>query len=326
MYDNEDIRICLKKINKNNFTYNNPHIPKKINIIALNEYHNILIVLDESNLFYIISLNNNLKLMHTNHFLTNTHCKMKEIIPLSWNGDFIIYSSYSIYLFSINGIPLCQLNLFEKIYEDLHSITCCKAVFLYDVILFTAHKDGSIIIWKLKNKNITEKFEERISYVYNRKKSKFFLPEYTYGYNSKHNRCNEGKIREYELQRKFEILSKVNVGESKTYFSFMKMSNYLNYMILIDNKSNLYILTNKEKEDNKKNLHKNKNKDTCCNCNKSLIDTGIRPTLLTAKTALGSFEINTFETIENECNNIDNVICEECKQKLEHTENYLYDY
>ena len=113
--------------------------------------------------------------MHISHFLTNIHYKMKEIIPLSWNGDFIIYSSYTVNLFSINGIPLCQLNLFDKIYEDLNSITCCTAVFIYDVILFTAHKDGYIIIWKVKNKNRTEKFDERISYIYNRKKSKFFI-------------------------------------------------------------------------------------------------------------------------------------------------------
>ena len=162
--------------------------------------------------------------MHISHFLSNTHYKMKEIIPLSWNGDFIIYSSYTIYLFSINGIPLCQLNLFEKMNEIYSRITCCKAVFLYDIILFTAHKDGSVIIWKIINKNITEKFDERISYVFNRKKSKFFLPEYTYGYNSKHNRFNESKIREYELQRRFEIVSKINYREEpKTYFNYMKM-------------------------------------------------------------------------------------------------------
>ena len=328
--DIHETRIYLKKINKNNFTYNNPHIPKKINLISLNEHHNVLIALDESNLFYIISLNNNYKLMHISHFLSNTHYKMKEIISLSWNGDFIIYSSYTIYLFSINGIPLCQLNLFEKMNEIYSRITCCKAVFLYDIILFTAHQDGSIIIWKIINKNITEKFDERISYVFNRKKSKFFLPEYTYGYNSKHNRFNESKIREYELQRRFEIVGKLNNREEpRTYFNYMKMSFDLDYMILFDNKKNLYVLTNKDDDNSKKSFHKNK-KDRCYNCNKKLLDEGIRPTLIMANTFTGSsFDINSYEILTNENennNNADKLICEECKQKLEHTENYLYNY
>ena len=329
IYDiNDEEKIALKKINKNDFSYNNPHIPKKINIIAINEYHNVLIALDESNLFYIISLNNNMKLMHISHFLSNTHYKMKEILPLSQNGDFIIYSSYTVYLFSINGIPLCQLNLFEKLYEDLNSITCCRASFLYDIVLFTAHRDGSILIWKLKNKDVNEKFEERISYVFNRKKSKFFLPEYSYGYNSKHNRNNESKIGEYELQRKFEYVNKIHSEEQKTYFIFMKMNNNMNYMILLDNKYNLYVLTNKE--DNSKRMKKNKNKDKCFHCNKILEDDGIRPTLITANTISGFVDDdNTFEIINNYNdidNNINKLICEECKQKLEHTENFLYNF
>ena len=321
--ENEEVKIYLKKIKKNNFSYNDPHTPKKIKLLSLNEYHNVLIALDESNLLFIISLNNNFKLMHISHFLTNIYYKMKEILPLSWNGDFIIYSPFTVNLFSINGIPLCQLNLFDKIYEDLYSITCCKAVFIYDVILFTAHKDGYIIIWKIKNKNRSEIFEERISYVYNGKKSKFFLPEYSYGYNIKPNRYNEGKMGEYELQRKFEIVSKINYNEdTKTYFTFMKMSNDLNYMILFDNKRNLYILKNKEEKSNiKKSIHKNKLKNACYNCNKYLIDTGIRPTLIDS-----TFNNNQIDNFSNNNNNIDKVICEECKQKLEHTENYLYNF
>ena len=328
--DIEDSRIYLKKVNKNLFSYNNPHIPKRINLLSYNKYHNVLIALDESNLFFIISLNNNSKLMHISHFLTNIHYKMKEIIPLSWNGDFIIYSSYTVNLFSINGIPLCQLNLFDKIYEDLNSITCCTAVFIYDVILFTAHKDGYIIIWKVKNKNRTEKFDERISYIYNRKKSKFFLPEYSYGYNIKPNRYNEGKMSEYELQRKFESVNKINCSEEpKACYYFMKMSKDLDYMILFDNKKNLYILKSKEEGHFKKSVHKSKMKNVCYNCNNNLIDTGIRPTLINCKTSKFeniSFSFENISLDKDNNNNTDKVICEECKQKLEHTENYLYNY
>ena len=320
-----EIEVCLKLISQNNFTNNNPHYPKKIKLLSLNEFHNVLIALDELNLLYIISLNNNSKLMHISHFLTNIHYKMKEILTLPWNGDFIIYSSYSVYLFSINGIPLCQLNLFDKIHENLYNITCCKAVFINEITLFTGHKDGSIIIWKINNKNTTEKFEERISFVFNSKKSKFFLPEYSYGYNSKHNRYNEGKINEYELQRKFEIVSKICLNkESQNYINFMKMSKNLDYMILFDNEKNLYVLFSNLDDISKNNIVKKKSKDKCSNCNKKLIDQGIRPTLVNINEDL--CENNSFEIIGEENSHDKDVICEECKQKLQHTENFLYNY
>ena len=332
---NNNITVYLKPTQINYFSYNNPHIPRKINLLSLNEYHNVLIALDESNFIYIISLNNNYKLMHLSAFLTGIHYKMKEILPLSWNGDFIIYSSYTVYLFSINGIPLCQLNLLEKIYDNIANITCCKAVFLYDIILFTAHRDGSINVWKIKNKNISEKFDERISYIFNSKKSISFLPEYEYGYNSKHNWNNKFKISDYELQRKFENVNKINgKEESKTYYNFMKMSNDLDYIILMDNQKNLFIFTTNF-ENIKKTAHKNKNKDRCYNCGRKLLDFGIRPTLINPNFPDNYDDNNSAEddNQENDNNNdntkIDNnpekLICEECKQILIHTENYLYN-
>ena len=70
-------------------------------------------------------------------------------------------------------------------------------------------------------------------------------------------------------------------------------------------------------------------KNVYYNWNKNLIDTGIRPTLLNSKTTLFENISFSFENISIEKennNNTDKVICEECKQKLEHTENYLYNY
>ena len=78
-------------------------------------------------------------------------CKIKDIITFPNNGDFLIYSSITVHLFSINGVPLCELNLLDKVNECIQNITYCKAVFLYDVILFTGHEDFSVIIWKVRN-------------------------------------------------------------------------------------------------------------------------------------------------------------------------------
>jgi hypothetical protein len=324
---NLNMGIFLKKIKKNKFLYNNPHLAKKITILSLNECHNVLVALDETNTIYIISLNNDCKIMHISHFLSNTYHKIKGIIPLQWNGDFLMYSSYNVYLFSINAVPLCQLNLFDKEFEDFYSITCVTAAFLYDIVLFTAHKNGNIMIWKIKNKNINEKFEERISYVYNKKKSKFFLPEYSFKYDSKYNKHNEKKINEYELQRKFEIISCININEeAKTYATFMKMSEELNYLIIFDNKKQMFVLSNEEFRKSS-TLRKKLSKEICMNCFKNLYDEGIRPSLLDSTQEEDDLFSEKSSSDNSEKKSSEKgLICEECRQKLLHTENYLYDY
>ena len=325
----ENSKIQIKLISKNNFNENNPHIYQRINLIALNESNNTLIALDQANIIYIMSLNNNCKLMHKCEFLSKLKYKMKEIIPLQNNGDFIIYSSYSVHLFSINGVPLCSLNLFDKFYENLQSITCCSAAFIYDVILFTAHKDGSIIIWKILNK---EANDSELNEIDTKQKPKIFLKEYLYAYNYR-NYMNSGiKLNECELQRKFEeivikYLSVHKKNKINNYVTFMKMSNDLDYMIIIDNEKNIYILTNFDTLEHKKTsiVDKIRPKQRCCNCDKEIIDIGIRPSLIEAKTS-NNFDIlttpNNNTSQKNDNNN--QLICEECEQKLQHTENFLY--
>lgn len=265
--------------------------------------------------------------MHKNIYLSKSHFKMKEIIPLQSNGDFIIYSSYSVYLFSINGVPLCSLNLFEKEYQDLHIITCCRAVFIYDVTLFTAHKDGSIKIWKMLNKNVDDNFESQ---------NKHFLKEYLYTYNFR-NYMNSGiNIREIELQRKFEEIACKNLPNPKknkiynNYVTFMKISNNLDFMILIDNEKNMYILNNNDTTERKMSfIQKFISKPCCDNCGKELIDDfGIRPSLIGAEfdddNCLNGLSKSL--TIKKQSNKKKNKICKDCEEKLRHTENYLYTY
>ena len=317
--------ICLELMNINNFNNNNPHFYKRIILLGLNETHNILIALDQANIIYIISLNNNFKLMHKIMFLSKTQTKMKEIIPLEENGDFIIYSSYSVNLFSINGVPLCSLNLFEKEYKDYYSITCCRAVFIYEVTLFTAHKDGSIILWKIVNKDIKENFDNK----FNDNKDGKFLKEYKYAYNYR-NYMNSGiKLKEFELRRKFEKIGMETISKDKEnkstqhYFTFMKMSNDMSYMILLDNDKNIFIMTNFDNCENRKMsfIDYIKSKQKCMHCGKELIDFSIRPTLVPS-------EINNdLSDITNQkSNNNKNNICEDCMKMLQHTENYLYSY
>ena len=342
--------IIFEKVNINNFINNNPHIPQKIKKLCLDEENNILIALNAYNIVYIISLNNHFKLMHIIPYFSknyyNYNYKIKDILPINNSGEFIIYSSKSVHLFSINGIPICELNLFDKVYDHISNITYCVVVFIYDVILFTGHKNGSIYIWKVKNKNRLENFNERASYIYNNKKSKSFLPEYDYGYSFNFNK----NIKDFELQRKFDIISKID--KSIDYpIKFMKMNSDMSFIIVIDEKKNIFIVTNNEDEstninnDNGYLLSINKKKKVFCSCcGKDTDDNYYRAAYITSISNIKEKD-NEFEIIDNISlsNDIDDkeeekkkednkkskdltFVCEECRQKLAHTENYLYNY
>jgi len=257
--------ISLKKNSENNFTFNNPHNPEKIIKLKLNEENQVLIAITISNLIYLISLNHKFKLMHIINYYSNFkfQYKIKDIITFAYNGDFIIYSSMTVHLFSINGVPLCELNLIDKVHETLSQITCCNAIFLYDVILFTGHEDFSIVIWRVKNKNTMQNFNERVSYVYNNNNSKFFLNEYYYNYDFDIDNNNNYNIQECELRRKFEIVSQIKMEEdlisNNLSIDYMKMSQDMSYMIILDNKKDIYVLSNFDdyKEDANSNTSNN---------------------------------------------------------------------
>jgi hypothetical protein len=347
--------IIFEKIQNNNFTINNPHIPHKIKKLSLDEENNILIALSSFNIIYIISLNNNFKLMHIIPYYSkkyyNYNYKIKGILPISNNSEFIIYSSISVHLFSINGIPICELNLLDKVYNHISKITYCVVVFIYDVILFTGHKNGSIYIWKVKNKNRLENFKERASYIYNNKNSKSFLPEYDYGYSFNFNK----NIKDFELQRKFDIVSKIDKGVSYP-IKYMKMNNDMSYMIVIYENKNIFIVTDIEEDntninnDNGYLLSINKKKKIYCYvCGKETDDSCCRVEYITSNSNHKNEESdNGFEIIDN-INIINEIedndkkedekkkeenkkpedftyLCDECKQILDHTENYLYNY
>ena len=340
----------LKKICNNNYTLNNSRIFEEITVIKFNEEHNVLIVSTIKNKIYLLSISNNdnIKVMHIITYLNKSPKKIKNIIPLSFNGDFIIYTSLNVYLFNINGVPLCELSLLTKEYESLSKIKYSVGVFIYDVILFTAHKDGSFIIWKIKNKNIFENFGERISYLYNNTKSKYFLNEYNYAYDYDflRNNPNSSSLEDYELRRKFEIVSQISISNFS--LSFMKISNDMNYMIVLDENLNVFIVGDSN-EDNKNKIRSNsnivkKNKNVCAMCHQKIKDDFFRATFVkninnedlileegekiepiefVSKTRI---KTESDKKLDRNSNEECNLLCEECKQKLTHTENYLYNY
>ena len=359
--------MILQKNIENNFSLNNPHLPEEISLLKLNEEHDILIASTIKNLIYIISISNNFKLMHIVDYLYEYPKKIKDIVFLTFTGEFLIYTSLCVYLFNINGVPLCELNLLNKENNNISKIQYVTACFIYDVILFTGHEDGSIIIWKVKNKNVFDNYNERISYVFNNSNSKGFLSEYNYTYdlyfyenNNVYDFSNKKIIKEYELKRKFDLISQIKNGEIlNNSIAFMKLSKDMNYMIVLDKKMNIYMVSNfndyvvDNSTNEKKPLLKKDKRLSCVWCKKKINSDYFRATQI--KT-FSNFEINDINDIDldiindNIINNEEDIqkschiesfdafninrnkdkkgsfLCEECKQKLEHTENYLYNY
>ena len=347
--------IMLEKIKINNFTMNNPHIPQKIKRLCLDEENNILIASTSFNMIYIISLNNNFKLMHIIPYFSkkyyNYQYKIKDIVPLFNDGDFIIYSSLTVHLFSINGLPICELNLLDKINHNIPKITYCVAVFIYDVVLFTGHKNGSIYIWKIKNNNMFQSSNSITNDDINNNNN--YLPEYDYCYSFKFNKNN---IKEFELQRKFDYVNQIKISQNINInipIKFMKMSNDLSYMIVINENKNIFILCNVEDDnanlnnDNTNLLSINKKKKIYCSwCSKDKEDCYYRATFITSLSNIKNEGSNEFESIdgkslinkfeennreeenkkEDKKNKDYTYICEECRQKLGHVDNYLYNF
>ena len=259
--------IILQKINSNNnFMTNNPHIPYKIKKLNSDEKNNILIAYTSNNIIYLISLNHNFKLMHIISYFTksnfDSNFKLKNIITFSDIGDFLVYSSYSIHLFSINGVPLCELNILKE-QKNIPKISYCTAIFSGDIILFSGHVDGTIIIWKLKTKK-------------NNTQNNEFLSEYKYNYSFDFNLKN---IKNYKLRRNFEIIKIIEQSDDmKIPIKFMKISNDMNYIIIINKRENIFILygkeeTNENKENNNEKINsiineEKKDKFVCQICQK----------------------------------------------------------
>ena len=328
--------IVLEKIlSNNNYIMNNIHIPSKIRKLSLDEKNNVLIALTNKNIIHIISINNNFKLMNTIYYLVHLdyNFKMKNIITFADNGDFLIYSSLSVHLFSINGVPLCELNLLKE-YTDISKISYCSAIFSGDIILFTGHKDGSLIIWKMK----TKKFDQK----------KKFLSEYYYNYSFNFDLTN---IKNCELRRQFEIITKIEQSnDMKTPVKYMTISNDMNYMLIINKNKDIFLLNGKIDNDNNKKDRKEseniikkgenaKTKKIICNiCKKEYTEKiqDLNNNIEKSEIQINNNEIrkvSEFEIvdkdelvdkiIEERSKIEDENICDNCKNNLE---NYLYNF
>ena len=294
--------IFISKTNKA-FNYSKHPITK----LKLNEAFNILIASDFSNTIYILSLGyNNLKLIHKVQFLTNTKYPIKDILPIYSNGDFVVYTKFTVYLFSINGVPLCDLDILENKSYEFYPIIYATASFVGDCILFLSHMDGTISIWIVMDKNIkSEKHERFIIDIYSKKKEKA-LNDIRYTY------CENNKIKNKEdrnLMRRFNLESFI-CHPNKLPFIFMKINDEKNYMLLIDSNYNVfYMNSNIQKKFSMLKIFKS---NVCSVCEDDINE---------------NIKNNLPNDNSNQSNKKDNniLVCGKCKDSLTKSENILYN-
>ena len=127
----------------------------------------------------------------------------------------------------------------------------------------------------------------------------------------------------------------------------MKMSRNINYMLVLDKKMNIYILSdfddyNIDSSEKRLLIYKKDKKNCCIWCKGSIKTDSFRATYISSITnseindlfdGIENNKVNNRNNTENDLDSNNNTkkkegtyLCEECKQKLTHTENYLYNY
>ena len=280
-----------------------------IQITVLNEAYSLLIASDIKNRIYLFTLYS-FSLINNVDYLSFNSCPIKAILPIKETGDFLASTALSVSLFSVNGVPLAELNLTDKIYSSMSPITTMDYACLSDVTLFTGHKNGNLNIWKVKNKNANIQFNQRISHQYNEVSSKDFLKEYKYAY-KKERIC---KIEDFELKRKFDLLLSINMNEELSPLLYIKMSFDMSSMVVFDSNKKVYQLTWEEKQkkfDDDDDLYDRR----CKCCNRGISDCCGRESMFNDDDVKDKIEKEKEEDI-----------CDECTQVLNNSEYFLYGY
>ena len=280
-----------------------------IQITVLNEAYSLLIASDNKNRIYLFT-HYSFSLINSVDYLSFNSCPIKEILPIKETGDFLASTALSVSLFSVNGVPLAELNLTDKIYSSMSPITTMDYACLSDVTLFTGHKNGNLNIWKVKNKNANIQFNQRISHQYNEVSSKDFLKEYKYAYKKE----RISKIEDFELKRKFDLLLSINMNEELSPLLYIKMSFDMSSMVVFDRNKNVYQLTWEEKQkkfDDDDDFYDKR----CKCCNRGISDCCGRESMFNDEEVKDKIEKEKEEDI-----------CDECSQVLNNSEYFLYGY
>ncbi len=293
-------------IKKTNKSFNYPKYP--ISKIIFNEAYNILIISDISNTIYILSPGyKKLKLIHVVKFLTGTKYPIKDILPIPSNGDFLVYTKFTVHLFSINGVPLCDMNILEEISFEFSPIVYANVSFAGDCVLFLSHQDGNLSFWIIIDKNIKCDNHNRYSVNNYNNDKEIILNDYRYAYN------DNGKIKNKKDKKLMRIFNLENLIFHPNHipFIFMKISDEKNYMLLIDKEYNLFYLTCVLQK--KYSMFQILFKSNLCSVCEQTIQNSKKNS------------INSGQTNDKSSQKENILVCDKCRNSLTNGENILYN-
>lgn len=239
-----------------------------ISKMDLCESYSFLLVIDCFNNVYQYDFNL-LKLLYHYQFnhISNTNYSIKYAKIIHKTGDYLIGTKYSIYLFSINGIPLAYLNMFDQDIQNKSPITACEAVALDDTYVFTGHSNGNLMLWKIKTEDNQIKSDDQPLF-------EVFHQRYRNSFKEKRYTDNIFHQRRFELKN---VYKRKHNEDEEVKIIFIKLSDDLLRLYYIDEEMNILRLSSDAyfKDEDGFKLKKNntvqyQNKIICKTCKKSL--------------------------------------------------------
>ena len=302
-------------------------INSKISLMNICDSFSIIIVIDIFNNIHIKDMYS----LKTLHFIplnkiTKSENKILSIKISNQTGDFIIVIPDKIIFFNINGVIISILDISEDIINgNLSPITICEIKYLKyiesDIILFTGHLNGNIILWKL---NLDNKESEIGTDVFmdNNKNSNLkieneeYLDMYRYCYDDNYLLLNKKK----NVKTKLVFLKLIICDSFENPIKYFKFTEDLIFLV-VDNHNNLYFFEYEEYLDELKKTKKIiKN---CTQCGSSIKNSKIFCQYCNQKLCSKcKIEIEIPELFLKSLKSV----CEECAKTISNTNKIFYEF
>ena len=302
-------------------------INSKILLMNICESFSIIIIVDKFNKIYIKDMYS----LKTLHFIplnkiTKSENKILSIKISNQTGDFIIVTPHKIIFFNINGVIISILDISEDIIdENLSPITMCEIKSLKnienDVILFTGHLNGNIILWKLNLDNKESEIGTDVFMDNNKKlnikvENEEYLDMYRYCLDDNYLLSNKKK----NIKTKLVFLKLIICDNFDNPIKYFKFTEDLIFFV-VDNNNNIYFFDYEEYLDELKK--KKKMTKNCTQCGLSIKNSKIFCQLCNQKlcSKCKTENENTELTLK-----LLKPFCEECEKTISSTNTIFYDF
>lgn len=261
--------------------------------LSLCESQSLLIAIDQLSNVYLYDFNS-FKLLYQFNFIKMTQSKekIKLITIIYQNGDFILGTKTSLHLFTINGVYIGYMSIYDRDLRSISPITSIEAIFHFSTFVFTGHSDGSLLIWEIKAAALNIDKQES-------KQSPFLSSQFQHLYPSYHFRYNSSYNKEIDfnshLNQRFDLAKKYNCNQNK--LIYLKLSDDLMHLFIINNKKELFslgcdqLLKENMIKGKKCLLHKSTLLNQCKNCKQLVCE------------LCNETKLNSFNGFCDECSN-----------------------